>query len=462
MVTKGVSSEHGLEKEKSSYAEIVNDGSTPNVSTVVDGVADSEIPVEVFEDVEPLWKSFVVGFFMGDSRFIGSIHSTVNMIWSSPKSKIDVQFISKRTVFFRIDDEQMQKRVLRRKYWHIANVPLVVCEWNPETAQDPPDLSALPLWVDLMNVPCTGKFVKLHPNTERCVRMDVARVLVEVNLIKPLLQKICFRDRDQPGVTVQVNYPWLPPRCTSCDGWGHFLKDFTKIPSHNILHRGHIMEKQSKMSSSGLQSEVSGKQSDDLASGKQSADLASGKQSESLVNCEKSEISVSAGPGMGKEVVLRLLDDLSRVEVISQNQLAANSSNLNEVESGDLTKSLEEGNSIDNGSSLSPGHPKHPRPVGGVESPNGFQALRDIMEEGEIVDYEEEETHQMEEDMNGEVDIIQTNKVSDKRSQKGVAVPSGEHRLSTTQAASQKGRGKGGRKPEFPAKKFCSSSQGEQ
>lgn len=154
MVTKGVSSEHGLEKEKSSYAEIVNDGSTPNVSTVVDGVADSEIPVEVFEDVEPLWKSFVVGFFMGDSRFIGSIHSTVNMIWSSPKSKIDVQFISKRTVFFRIDDEQMRKRVLRRKYWDIANVPLVVCEWNPETAQDPPDLSALPLWVDLMNVPC--------------------------------------------------------------------------------------------------------------------------------------------------------------------------------------------------------------------------------------------------------------------------------------------------------------------
>ncbi|CAF1930267.1 unnamed protein product [Brassica napus] len=237
MVTKGVSSEHGLEKEKSSYAEIVNDGSTPNVSTVVDGVADSEIPVEVFEDVEPLWKSFVVGFFMGDSRFIGSIHSTVNMIWSSPKSKIDVQFIR-------------------------------------------------------------------------------------------------------------------PARSLSLTSMGRF----------------------------------------------------------------------------------------NECSMYGKNQLAANSSNLNEVESGDLTKSLEEGNSIDNGGSLSPGHPKHPRPVGGVESPNGFQALRDIMEEGEIVDYEEEETHQMEEDMNGEVDIIQTNKVSDKRSQKGVAVPSGEHRLSTTQAASQKGR----------------------
>ena len=74
---------------------------------------------------------------MGDSPFIGSIHSTVNRIWSSQKSKIDVQFISKRTVLFRIEDELVRKRVLRRKYWHIANVPLVVSEWNPEMLRLP-------------------------------------------------------------------------------------------------------------------------------------------------------------------------------------------------------------------------------------------------------------------------------------------------------------------------------------
>jgi len=54
----------------------------------------------------------------------------------------------------------------------------------------------MPLWVDLKEVPAhlysheglsflsstTGKFVKLHPNTERCLKLDVARILVEVNL----------------------------------------------------------------------------------------------------------------------------------------------------------------------------------------------------------------------------------------------------------------------------------------
>ncbi|KAG2304288.1 hypothetical protein Bca52824_032939 [Brassica carinata] len=244
---KGSAKEAGV--EKSTYADAVNVGSGSNIAPnfeVVDGVADIEIPMEIFEDVEPLWKCFVVGYFMGDSPFIGTIHSTVNRIWSTPKSKIDVQFISKRMVLFHIEDEQTRKRVLRRKYWHIA-----------DTAHDPPDMSALPLWVDWVNVPgylysleglkflsrTAGKFVKLHPNTERCVRMDVARVLVEVNLTKLLPQKICFKDRNQCNVTVEVIYPWLPPRCSLCDVWGHLGKDCVKPKEVHIMQREDSLEK---------------------------------------------------------------------------------------------------------------------------------------------------------------------------------------------------------------------------
>ncbi|KAL0678440.1 hypothetical protein Bca4012_006421 [Brassica carinata] len=179
------------------------------------------------EDVDPLWKCFVMGYFMNDVLHISSIHSTVNKIWSSPG---------------------------KRKLWHISEVPLVLNEWTPKSAKAPPDLysggvgglvedvdplwkcfvmgyfmndalhissihstmnkiwsspgkvskiddavsakappdlSAIPLWVDLKNVPgylyskkglnflsrTVGKFVKLHPTTERSLRLDVARVL---------------------------------------------------------------------------------------------------------------------------------------------------------------------------------------------------------------------------------------------------------------------------------------------
>ena len=319
MVAKYGLPDKEIEKAENSYVEAVCDGPVSNVVPefkVVDGVADIEIHAEVFEDVEPLWKSFVVGYFMGDSPLIGSIHATVNRIWSTPKSKIDVQFISKRTVLFRIEDEQMRKRVLRRKYWHIADVPLVVSEWNPETAHDPPDLTAIPLWVDLVNVSgylyslegltflsrTTLKFVKLHTNTERFARMDVPTVLVEVNLTKPLPEKICFKDKNQGSITVEVKYPCLPPRCTSCNGWGHIMIDCAKnLPI--VLQRKQSLEKQYGESVTGK--EVVLKQS-----------------------LEK-QIGESA---TGKEVVLKLLADLERVDVRKQNLNMRKENNLQLVE----------------------------------------------------------------------------------------------------------------------------------
>ncbi|KAL0802596.1 hypothetical protein Bca101_057772 [Brassica carinata] len=232
--------------------QTVEDGELPG-SQVSDGVAEIEIPEELFEDVEPLCNCFMVGYFMNDAPHIGSILSTVNKIWASQgrTSKIDVQFIGKKTVLFLIEDEGVRNRVMRRKFWDIADVPLVVYEWNPETAQAPPDLSAMPLGVDLKNVPgylyskkslsflsrTAGKFVKLHLNTERCIRLDVARMLVEVDFQKPLPQKICFVDKDGTDVTVEVRYHWLPPCCGNCLKWGHNENDCQVVKPLTLLQR---------------------------------------------------------------------------------------------------------------------------------------------------------------------------------------------------------------------------------
>uniref|UniRef100_A0A0D3CAS6 DUF4283 domain-containing protein n=1 Tax=Brassica oleracea var. oleracea TaxID=109376 RepID=A0A0D3CAS6_BRAOL len=218
-------------------------GPSVPVIEVVGGVASMQIPEDIFDESELLWKSFVVGYFIGDAPHIGSVHATVNRIWSTPKagSKIDVQFIEKNTVLFRIDNSQMRTRVLQMKYWHIANVPLVVNVWSPESALNPPDLTSMPLWVDLCGVPndlyshkglkcltrAVGRFVKLHPNTERCIRLDVARVLTEVNLHEPLVKKITFKDKEGVERDIGVNFPWLPPRCTVCRKWGHKAQDCT-------------------------------------------------------------------------------------------------------------------------------------------------------------------------------------------------------------------------------------------
>lgn len=170
------------------------------------------------------------------------VHATVNRIWSSveEKSMIDAQFLSPKTVLFKIENDQLRQRVLRRHFWHIANIPLVVREWNPSTVDSKPDLTMIPLWVDLKNVPDNlfsdkglrflgdriGSMQRLHPKTERCVRLDVARLLIVVNLEQPLPNKINLIGLD---TVIQVSYPWLPSRCSVCNEWGHDDKGCEKL-----------------------------------------------------------------------------------------------------------------------------------------------------------------------------------------------------------------------------------------
>ncbi|KAG7585320.1 Reverse transcriptase domain [Arabidopsis thaliana x Arabidopsis arenosa] len=217
-------------------------GSVSPVREVIDGSIEIEIPSELLIDAQPLWSKFIMGHFIGDAPHIGKVHATVNRIWASPEktSMIDAQFLSSKTVLFRIEDDHMRQRVLRRHFWHIADIPLVVREWNPSTANSKPDLSAIPIWVDLKCVPDylfnekglqflgdqIGKMQRLHPNTARCVRLDVARLLVVVNLEKALPDKLNLKSS---GQVIEVSYPWLPSRCSECQDWGHEGKNCSKM-----------------------------------------------------------------------------------------------------------------------------------------------------------------------------------------------------------------------------------------
>lgn len=86
-------------REKILYSSVLTEGSAvPDLMpqfVVKDGVAEVEVPVELLQDTEPLWRCCLVGYFMNDAPHIGSIHATLNRIWALPgkKTKIDVQFI---------------------------------------------------------------------------------------------------------------------------------------------------------------------------------------------------------------------------------------------------------------------------------------------------------------------------------------------------------------------------------
>ncbi|XP_010513380.1 PREDICTED: uncharacterized protein LOC104789369 [Camelina sativa] len=111
---------------------------------------------------------------------------------------------------------------------------MVVSKWSPITERALPEEKSIPLWVHLKKVPlhmysleglsfiasAVGTPVRLHPETRACSNFDVAKVFVNADLTKVPPTSICY-SKSGTDFSVNFHYPWLPPRRSVCEKWGH-------------------------------------------------------------------------------------------------------------------------------------------------------------------------------------------------------------------------------------------------
>ncbi|CAE6075465.1 unnamed protein product [Arabidopsis arenosa] len=206
-----------------------------NISTS-EGQSSVEIPDEVFENVTPLWEDFLIGKFLDTAPHVAKVHVIVNKIWKQgfDAQKIDVYEVNSTTLRFRDSNPLIRARVLKRGMWNIAEVPMVVTKWTPNAEKEQQEEKSVPLWFFFKNVPmnmysweglsfitsAAGHPVRLHPETAACSRFDVAKNFVNADLSKELPKKIKFT-KNGKEFWVDFVYPWLPPRCSICEKWGH-------------------------------------------------------------------------------------------------------------------------------------------------------------------------------------------------------------------------------------------------
>ncbi|KAG7578523.1 hypothetical protein ISN45_Aa03g027070 [Arabidopsis thaliana x Arabidopsis arenosa] len=204
--------------------------------TTSEGKHSVEIPNEVLDNVTPLWEDFLIGKFLDTAPHVAKVHVILNKIWrqGAESDRIDVYEVNSTTLRFKVSDPLVRARILKRGMWNIAEVPMVVSKWSPVTEKDQPEEKSIPLWVYLKKVPmhmysweglsfitsAVGSPVRLHPETAACSNFDVAKIFVNADLTKDLPKKICF-SKNGTDFWVDFFYPWLPPRCSICEKWGH-------------------------------------------------------------------------------------------------------------------------------------------------------------------------------------------------------------------------------------------------
>ncbi|XP_024010162.1 uncharacterized protein LOC112085231 [Eutrema salsugineum] len=121
------------------------------------------------------------------------------------------------------------------------------------------------MWVVLRNVPSSmfswkglsfftsplGEPKKLHQDTLWATNFEEAKVFVDVNLHRKLPESFDFKSSTGLDTVVYYEFPWMPPRYTSCAKWGHCAADCKAVPGDKI-----ILSRQTKSPATSPQSDI--------------------------------------------------------------------------------------------------------------------------------------------------------------------------------------------------------------
>ncbi|KAL0291137.1 UNVERIFIED_CONTAM: hypothetical protein Sradi_7033400 [Sesamum radiatum] len=154
--------------------------------------------------------------------------------------------------FFQFKTAAAMEEVIEGGPWLFQGQPIVLQKWEPGMVLRKLQHTQVPVWIKLRHLPvelwtteglstvASGIGKPLYPDaiTRACTRLDFARVCIMLDISSKLPKHIVIMvphdDGGETACKVDVEYEWLPPKCTACMSLGHSTKgshDETKTTS---------------------------------------------------------------------------------------------------------------------------------------------------------------------------------------------------------------------------------------
>nr|XP_034902021.1 uncharacterized protein LOC118039434 [Populus alba] len=170
--------------------------------SVVD-VKEVAPPRDVFDDGCELWKSTLVGHFVGQKLPYPVVNSIAKRIWGSYGLS---EVLSSENGFYLFTFDSVDHDLVRVPVWvRLCNVPLEY--WT------------------IKGLSCIASAIGVPLRADRTIllrkRLSYARVCVEIDASKTLVKEYDLRCPNGVFVTISAEYEWIPPRCNNCNIFGH-------------------------------------------------------------------------------------------------------------------------------------------------------------------------------------------------------------------------------------------------
>ena len=234
-----------------SYARMVDSGSSGSFGKIPvlpkdpkKKVGEVELSLDGLLQGSLPYCTTLVGFFIEKKPAFPTVKYFVNRMWKNYGLE-DVMVNNEGFFFFKFSNEQGLQEVMENGPWLINDLPLFVMRWKPGLILSKPQISSVPVWVKIYNVPLEywnnegvalianelGKPIVMDKMTQSmCTnhwgRPGYMRLLIEMSSEEDWLNSIdvISRDwdtRDRRVSKCNVEYAWKPSRCSNCKIYGH-------------------------------------------------------------------------------------------------------------------------------------------------------------------------------------------------------------------------------------------------
>ena len=196
----------------------------------------SEVQIE-----EEKWKYALIAYVIGECPGFNTMNRYIMMNWVKGE-KPEVFLHDEGYYIIKFKSLNDMNEVLYSGPYTISNRPIILKQWSTEFEFGKEFLTEIPLWANFPKLPlnCWGAGslsliasaigVPLFADecTTKQTRISYARMLIEVNVTKPVPEKIAVKDPNGRTFMQDVVMEWKPLYCAKCQRIGHQCQETTK------------------------------------------------------------------------------------------------------------------------------------------------------------------------------------------------------------------------------------------
>ncbi|KAL0408397.1 UNVERIFIED_CONTAM: hypothetical protein Sradi_1774100 [Sesamum radiatum] len=185
-----------------------------------------------------------MGYFLGKRPYFHHVNEYVRSVRPMVR---EVKATTNGFFYFEFKTVAAMEEVIEGGPWLFHGQAIVLQKWEPGMVLRKLQHTWVPVWIKLrhllvelwtnegLSTVASGIGMPLYPDaiTRACTRLDFARVCIMLDigskLPKHIVIMVPHEDGSESACKVDVEYEWLPPKCTACMSLGHSRKECTAM-----------------------------------------------------------------------------------------------------------------------------------------------------------------------------------------------------------------------------------------